>query len=178
MCLPYLPSRQRLLIYERSAKRDSVYLRATVAVQQINSEALQQPPDIRGASSLSQWLNKEDTLPESFMEISLQGNFKSLMCLCTSLCLFLRVYFCRTSCISLLFSVTLSVSVLRCLTSYKCYPLHLVTQRTYIQNEVSVNEYNNPSFATMFQRALLNTCITTCFGLNPSHHQVISYTEY
>jgi hypothetical protein len=36
------------------------------------------------------------------------------------------------------------------------------------------NEYNNPSFATMFQRALLNTCITTCFGLNPSHHQVLS----
>jgi hypothetical protein len=30
-----------------------------------------------------------------------------------------------------------------------------------------MNEYNNPSFATMFQRALLNTCITTCFGLNP-----------
>jgi hypothetical protein len=29
-----------------------------------------------------------------------------------------------------------------------------------------MNEYNNPSFATMFQRALLNTCITTCFGLN------------
>jgi hypothetical protein len=26
------------------------------------------------------------------------------------------------------------------------------------------NEYNNPSFATVFQRALLNTCITTCFG--------------
>jgi hypothetical protein len=30
----------------------------------------------------------------------------------------------------------------------------------------------------MFQHALLNTCITTCFGLNPSHHQVLSYTEY
>jgi hypothetical protein len=43
---------------------------------------------------------------------------------------------------------------------------------------VTMNEYNNPSFATMFQRALLNTCITTCFGLNPSHHQVLSYTEY
>jgi hypothetical protein len=42
----------------------------------------------------------------------------------------------------------------------------------------AVNEYNNPLFATMFQRALLNTCITTCFGLNPSHHQVLSYTEY
>jgi hypothetical protein len=42
----------------------------------------------------------------------------------------------------------------------------------------SMNEYNNPSFATMFQRALLNTCITTSFGLNPSHHQVLSYTEY
>jgi hypothetical protein len=41
-----------------------------------------------------------------------------------------------------------------------------------------MNEYNNPSFATMFQRALVNTCITTCFGLNPSHHQVLSYTEY
>jgi hypothetical protein len=40
------------------------------------------------------------------------------------------------------------------------------------------NEYNNSSFATMFRRALLNTCITTCFGLNPSHHQVLSYTEY
>jgi hypothetical protein len=26
----------------------------------------------------------------------------------------------------------------------------------------SLNEYNNPSFATMFQHALLNTCITTC----------------
>jgi hypothetical protein len=26
-----------------------------------------------------------------------------------------------------------------------------------------MNEYNNPSFATMFQRALLNTCITTYF---------------
>jgi hypothetical protein len=38
------------------------------------------------------------------------------------------------------------------------------------------NEYNNPSFATMFQRALLNTCITTCFGLNPSHHQVLWYS--
>jgi hypothetical protein len=25
----------------------------------------------------------------------------------------------------------------------------------------------------MFQRALLNMCITTCFGLNPSHHQVL-----
>jgi hypothetical protein len=41
-----------------------------------------------------------------------------------------------------------------------------------------MNECNNPSFTTMFQRALLNTCITTCFGLNPSHHQVLSYTEY
>jgi hypothetical protein len=29
----------------------------------------------------------------------------------------------------------------------------------------AMNEYNNPSFATMFQRALLNTCITT-FVLN------------
>jgi hypothetical protein len=29
---------------------------------------------------------------------------------------------------------------------------------------VTMNEYNNPSFATMFQRPLLNTCITTCFG--------------
>jgi hypothetical protein len=28
-----------------------------------------------------------------------------------------------------------------------------------------MNEYNNPSFATMFQRAVLNTCITICFGL-------------
>jgi hypothetical protein len=28
----------------------------------------------------------------------------------------------------------------------------------------SMNEYNNPSFATVFQRALLNTCITRCFG--------------
>jgi hypothetical protein len=43
---------------------------------------------------------------------------------------------------------------------------------------VTMNDYNNPLFATMFQRALLNTCITTCFGLNPSHHQVLSYTEY
>jgi hypothetical protein len=24
----------------------------------------------------------------------------------------------------------------------------------------------------------LNTCITTCFGLNPSHHEVLSYTQY
>jgi hypothetical protein len=31
---------------------------------------------------------------------------------------------------------------------------------------VPVNEYNNPSFATMFERALLNTYITTCFGLS------------
>jgi hypothetical protein len=37
----------------------------------------------------------------------------------------------------------------------------------------ALNEYNNPSFATMFERALLNTYITTCFGLNPSHHQVL-----
>jgi hypothetical protein len=36
-----------------------------------------------------------------------------------------------------------------------------------------MNEYNNPSFATMFQRALLNTCITTCFGLNPSHLRIV-----
>jgi hypothetical protein len=43
---------------------------------------------------------------------------------------------------------------------------------------VTMNEYNNPSFATVFQRALLNTCITTCVGLNPSHHQVLLYTEY
>jgi hypothetical protein len=28
-----------------------------------------------------------------------------------------------------------------------------------------MSEYNNPSFATMFERALLNTYITTCFGL-------------
>jgi hypothetical protein len=28
-----------------------------------------------------------------------------------------------------------------------------------------MNEYNSPSFATVFQHALLNTCITTCFGL-------------
>jgi hypothetical protein len=52
----------------------------------------------------------------------------------------------------------------------------------YITNKVNnititMNEYNSPSFATMFQRALLNMCITTCFGLNPSHHQVLSYTE-
>jgi hypothetical protein len=40
---------------------------------------------------------------------------------------------------------------------------------------VTMNEYNNPSFATMFQRALLNTCIATCFDLNPNHHQVLSY---
>jgi hypothetical protein len=33
-------------------------------------------------------------------------------------------------------------------------------------NVDTMNEYNNPSFATMFQCALLNTCITTCFGLN------------
>jgi hypothetical protein len=43
---------------------------------------------------------------------------------------------------------------------------------------VTINKYNNPSFATMSQRAILNTCITTYFGLNPSHHQVLSYTEY
>jgi hypothetical protein len=30
----------------------------------------------------------------------------------------------------------------------------------------------------MFERALLNMRITTCFGLNPSHHQVLSYTEH
>jgi hypothetical protein len=36
-----------------------------------------------------------------------------------------------------------------------------------------MNEYNNPSFATMFQRALLNTCITSCFGLNPSHQLLL-----
>jgi hypothetical protein len=41
-----------------------------------------------------------------------------------------------------------------------------------------MNKYNNPSIATMFPRALLNTYITTCLGLNPSHHQVLSYTEY
>jgi hypothetical protein len=29
---------------------------------------------------------------------------------------------------------------------------------------VTMNGCKNPSFATMFQRALLNTCITTCFG--------------
>jgi hypothetical protein len=43
---------------------------------------------------------------------------------------------------------------------------------------VTINKYNNPSFATMSQHALLNTYNTTCFGLNPSHHQVLSYTEY
>jgi hypothetical protein len=37
----------------------------------------------------------------------------------------------------------------------------------------TLNEYNNPSFATMFERALLKTYITTRFGLNPSHHQVL-----
>jgi hypothetical protein len=42
-----------------------------------------------------------------------------------------------------------------------------------LQCNLSLNEYNNPSFATMFERALLNTYITTCFGLNPSHHQVL-----
>jgi hypothetical protein len=42
----------------------------------------------------------------------------------------------------------------------------------------TINKYNKPSFATMFQRALLNTYITTRFGLNPSHHQVLSYKEY
>jgi hypothetical protein len=47
-----------------------------------------------------------------------------------------------------------------------------------MSNLQQLNEYNNPSFATMFQHALLNTCITTCFGLNPSHHQVLSYTDY
>jgi hypothetical protein len=31
------------------------------------------------------------------------------------------------------------------------------------QTEQLMNEYNNPSFATMFQRTLLNTCITTFF---------------
>jgi hypothetical protein len=40
-----------------------------------------------------------------------------------------------------------------------------------------MNEYNNPSFATMFQRALLNTCITTCFGLNPHVSQSQSESE-
>jgi hypothetical protein len=48
----------------------------------------------------------------------------------------------------------------------------------YTYQVSGMNEYNSPSFVTMFQRALLNTCITTCFGLNPSHHQVLSYTEY
>jgi hypothetical protein len=32
-----------------------------------------------------------------------------------------------------------------------------------------MNEYNNPSFVTMFQRALLNTCISTCFGSYCTH---------
>jgi hypothetical protein len=43
-------------------------------------------------------------------------------------------------------------------------------------NKELLNKYNNPSFATMFQRALLNTNITTCFGLNPSHHQVRTFS--
>jgi hypothetical protein len=42
----------------------------------------------------------------------------------------------------------------------------------------SINKYKNPSFATMSQGVLLITYITTCFGLYPSHRQVLSYTEY
>jgi hypothetical protein len=59
--------------------------------------------------------------------------------------------------------------------------MNLKSQRTeysYINLNKTLNKYNNPSFATMFKRDLLNTYITTCFGLNPSHHQVLSYTEY
>jgi phosphoribosylformylglycinamidine (FGAM) synthase-like amidotransferase family enzyme len=51
----------------------------------------------------------------------------------------------------------------------KCVSISLAQVNVY----VTINEYNNPSFATMFQRALLNTCITTCSDLNPSHHQVL-----
>jgi hypothetical protein len=36
-------------------------------------------------------------------------------------------------------------------------------QHPVLKHPQSMNEYNNPSFATMFQRALLNTCITACF---------------
>jgi hypothetical protein len=33
------------------------------------------------------------------------------------------------------------------------------------------NAYNSPSFATMFQRALLNTCITTCLTSYPLYYR-------
>jgi hypothetical protein len=36
----------------------------------------------------------------------------------------------------------------------------------YDKYQITLNEYNNPSFATMFERALLNTYITTCFAIN------------
>jgi hypothetical protein len=42
---------------------------------------------------------------------------------------------------------------------------HCTVLTPHSYSEKLMNEYNNPSFATMFQRALLNTCITTCFGL-------------
>jgi hypothetical protein len=41
------------------------------------------------------------------------------------------------------------------------------------EHSLIMNEYNNPLFTTIFLRALLNTCITTCFGLNPSYQQVL-----
>jgi hypothetical protein len=47
-----------------------------------------------------------------------------------------------------------------------------------VNKKLVMNEYNNPSFATMFERALFNTYITTCYGLNPSHHQVLQNTEH
>jgi hypothetical protein len=42
---------------------------------------------------------------------------------------------------------------------------------------VAVNEYNNPWFATMIERVLLNTYITTCFGLNPGHQQIYVFNK-
>jgi hypothetical protein len=75
---PYLPSSRRLLIYERSVERAAVCLRATVVVQQINREALQQPRDIPCASCLSQWPNKE-RLPHSCMEINFECSSVTLI---------------------------------------------------------------------------------------------------
>jgi hypothetical protein len=53
------------------------------------------------------------------------------------------------------------------LCAYKCnVKLYTSTKPTALRRRLAFqqrlqNEYNNPSFATMFQRALLNTCITT-----------------